>query len=292
MSLEQQIIDTGVELLRRSATALPHDVTKAMEDIKTNAAQYEGALLQMTNILDDVDLARDGSLPMCQDTGIVNFVLEVGDDFPIKSELRNLLREATIRATTEVPLRPNTIDMFDGNTKNNVDPRGHIPILYIDFVKGSDLKITAMNKGGGSSNIAKLGMLKPGLGLEGALQFAIDAVAEAGPQGCPPYRLGIGIGGGEDYVMNMAKKALLKPVGERHTDERIAKLEVKMKELVNQLPIGPMGVGDGETVIDVNIEMAARHPASLPVGVVLSCWALRHSVATITKDGKVTYTEH
>lgn len=292
MKLEQKIIDLGVELLRRSATALPKDVTASMEKIKENAAQYETALLQMTNIIDDINLAREGSLPMCQDTGIVNFVLEVGDDFPIKSKLKELLKQATIRATKEVPLRPNTIDLFDGNVGDNTDPRGHVPIYYMDFVPGKELKITVMNKGGGSSNIAKLGMLKPGLGLEGALKFAIDAVAEAGPQGCPPYRLGIGIGGGEDICMTLAKKALLRPIGARDSDPRVAKLETEMLELVNTLPIGPMGVGEGDTVIDVNINLAARHPASLPVGIVMSCWALRHATAVIDKKGNIRYEEH
>ncbi|MCY3414368.1 MAG: fumarate hydratase [Candidatus Heimdallarchaeota archaeon] len=292
MSLEKIIEDAGVELLRRSATKLPKDVLDAMIAIKEQNLNNESALLQMTNIIDDAKIAAEGSLPMCQDTGIANFVIEIGDDFPIKSKLKELLIESTKRATKEIPLRPNTIDMFDGNTKNNVDPRGNVPIMYITMVPGSDLKLTAMNKGGGSSNIAQLGMLKPGLGLEGALKFAIDAVAAAGAQGCPPYRVGIGIGAGEDAVMNLAKKALLRPVGKRSEDARVARLEEEMYKMCNELPIGPMGVTGEGTVIDVGIELAARHPASLPVGVVFSCWALRHATATISKDGNVTYEEH
>ena len=111
----------------------------------------------------------------------------------------------------------------------------------------------------------------------------------AGPAGCPPYRIGIGIGGGEDICMNLAKKALLRPIGQRHEDERVAKLEDAVLEASNQLPIGPMGVGAGKTVIDVNINLASRHPASLPVGIVFSCWALRHASAIISADGTVEY---
>ncbi len=291
MALEKTIEDTAVELLRRSVTTLPRDVYQSLEKIK-ETTNYDGAVLQIQNILDDAELAKERSKPMCQDTGIVSFILKVGDDFPLKSKLKDILIAATRRATKEIPLRPNTVDFFEGNPGDNVGLRGHIPYFYIDLVPGDKLKITAMNKGGGSSNIAKLGMLKPGVGLEGALKFAVDAIADAGPAGCPPYRLGIGIGGGEDICMNLAKKALLRPIGERHPDERIARLEESVMEACNKLPIGPMGVGDGNTVIDANINLAARHPASLPVGIVISCWALRHSSAIIDPSGNVEYKEY
>lgn len=291
MELEQVIENTAVELLRISATHLPYDVFKALQEVKEKT-DHEGATLQLDNILTDATIAKEKSKPMCQDTGIVSFVLKVGDDFPLKSKIKDILRAATRRATKEVPLRPNTVDLFDGNPGDNVGLRGHVPFFYIDMIPGSDLKITAMTKGGGSSNIAQLGMLKPGVGLEGALKFAVDVVADAGAAGCPPYRVGIGIGGGEDMCMNFAKKALLRPIGKRHEDERIAKLEEAVYEACNKLPIGPMGVGDGETVIDVNINLAARHPASLPVGIVISCWALRHGSAKIGADGSVEYVEY
>jgi len=292
MELEEQIEDTAIELLRRSATSLPLDVQESMEEIKQEVLHHEGALLQISNILDDVKLARDNHAPMCQDTGIVSFMLSVGDTFPLKSELKTILRRATEKATSQVPLRPNTVDFFEGNPGTNIDPRGYLPYFYLDLVPGSDLKITAMTKGGGSSNIAKLGMLKPGLGLKGAMQFVVDALAEAGPAGCPPYRIGVGIGGGEDICMNLAKKALLRPLHERHHDNRIADLETTLIEACNALPIGPMGVGAGKTVMDVNINLASRHPASLPVGVVFSCWALRHASAIISPNGQVTFTDY
>lgn len=291
INFNKTIEDVGVELLRISATNLPRDVYNSMKKIK-ETTNHDGALYQITNIIKDATIARDQSRPMCQDTGIISFILKIGDDFPIKSGLKDILIEATKRATTEVPLRPNTVDLLDGNSGNNIGQRGQIPFFYIDVVPGDKLKITTMTKGGGSSNIAKLGMLKPGLGLKGVLKFAIDTVADAGPKGCPPYRVGIGIGGGEDICMNLAKKALLQPVGNRNKDERIAKLEDAVLKACNILPIGPMGVGAGDTVFDVNINMAARHPASLPVGIVMSCWALRHSTATITANGDVEYTEY
>jgi len=291
MLLKQIIIDSTVEILRRSATKLPKPVMDAMVEIK-NTTNDEGALLQIQNIVDDAFLAMEESKPMCQDTGIISFTIEVGDHFPFKSELKDILKEATIQATTDIPLRPNVVDFFNGNSGNNIDSRGFLPYFYIDLIPGNDVKITAMTKGGGSSNVSKLGMLKPGLGLKGALQFVIETVAEAGPSGCPPYRVGVGIGGGEDICMTLAKKSLLKPIGYRNTDHKIAELEEALMKACNELPIGPMGVGAGKTVIDVNINLAGRHPASLPVGVVLSCWALRHSSVKITAEGDVEFTEY
>jgi len=290
MELEKIIEDTAVQLLRISATRLPVNVINALEQIKETATG-QSALLQLGNITTDIGIAREKSKPMCQDTGIISFKLEVGDDFPLKSKLKDILINATRRATKEIPLRPNTVDFFEGNPKDNVDVRGHIPYYYIDLVPGDKLKILATTKGGGSSNVAALGMLKPGVGLEGALQFVIDTIIKAGPQGCPPYRVGIGIGGGEDICMTLAKKAIFKQIGERHPDPRVAKLELAVMDAANELPIGAMGVSGSKTVMDVNIELASRHPASLPVGVVLSCWALRYGKAVIGADGTVDIIE-
>jgi fumarate hydratase subunit alpha len=130
-------------------------------------------------------------------------------------------------------------------------------------------------------------MLKPGLGWKGVKQFVIEAVANAGSLGCPPYFVGVGIGGGEDLCMTLAKKALLRPFGVRNEDQRVAEIERELLQKVNQLGIGAMGLGEGPTALDLHIEMAARHPASLPVGVVISCWALRHARATVSREGVV-----
>ena len=284
--LEKVIEDTAVELLRISATELPEEYIKEMEKAMNNT---EGAVgrSQLKNILDDVEIARAGSMPMCQDTGVVAFMIRLGDDFPIRSKLKDILIEATKRGTKEIPLRPNAVDMFKGNTGNNVGLRNHVPIIYIDIVKGETLEITAMPKGGGSSNVAAHRMLKPGLGLKGVKQFVIEAVAQAGSFGCPPYFVGVGVGGGEDVCMKLAKEALLKPFKVRSIDPEVAQVETELLEKVNKLGIGVMGLGEGPSVLDLHVEMAARHPASLPVGVVISCWALRHARATINSKGEV-----
>jgi tartrate/fumarate subfamily iron-sulfur-dependent hydro-lyase alpha chain len=151
------------------------------------------------------------------------------------------------------------------------------------------LELIAFPKGGGSTNVSKLGLLKPGEGLKGIKKFVVDSVVDAGAKGCPPYFLGIGIGGGEDIAMNLAKKALLRSVGVHNTNQKIAELEKELLKALNELKIGVMGLGEGPTVLSVHIEVAGRHPASLPVGIVFSCWADRHAGAKIDSEGNITY---
>jgi len=284
--IEKIVEDTAVELLRIAATELPVEYVEEMSRLMRETDGSVGRS-QMANILENVEIAREGSKPMCQDTGVVAFMAKVGDSFPLRSRLKDVLVEATKRATKEVPLRPNAVDMFKGNTRNNVGLNGHVPIIYIDMVPGDDLELVAMPKGGGSSNVAAHRMLKPGLGLKGVKQFVVEAVAQAGSLGCPPYFVGVGIGGGEDACMKLAKNALLKPFKVRSPDPRVAEIEEELLVKLNELGIGAMGLGEGPSVLDVHVEMAARHPASLPVGVVISCWGLRHAKATISAAGEV-----
>lgn len=284
--MEKIVEDTAVELLRIAATELPVEYVDAMEKCLEDTEGSVGKA-QLKNILENVGIARNGSKPMCQDTGIVAFVVKVGDGFPLRSRLKEVLVNATRRATSEVPLRPNAVDMFKGNTRDNVGLNGHVPIFYIDLVEGDDLELVAMPKGGGSTNVAAHRMLKPGLGWKGVKQFVIEALSNAGSLGCPPYFVGVGIGSGEDMCMTLAKEALLKPFQVRSDDPKVAAIEEELLEKINRLGIGAMGLGEGPTAIDLHIELAARHPASLPVGVVISCWALRHVKATVSKDGKV-----
>jgi len=284
--IEKVVEDTAVELLRIAATELP---VEYVEEMNRLMGETEGSVgrSQMANILENVKIAREGSRPMCQDTGIVAFMAKVGDGFPLRSRLKEVLVEATRRATEEVPLRPNAVDMFKGNTGDNVGLNGYVPLIYIDMVPGDELELVAMPKGGGSSNVAAHRMLKPGLGLRGVKQFVVEAVAQAGSLGCPPYFVGVGVGGGEDACMKIAKNALLRPFKVRSSDPEVAEMEEELLAKLNELGIGAMGLGEGPSVLDVHVETAARHPASLPVGVVISCWALRHAKATITAAGEV-----
>ena len=221
---------------------------------------------------------------MCQDTGIQTFFVDVGIDFPYISRLKDIIIEGVKKATKEIPIRPNTVDPFTG--VNHKDNTGFfVPYVTWDFTGGSDVLITSLPKGGGSENMSKLGMLKPGVGIEGVKDFVVEEMINAGGNPCPPTVVGVGIGGGADLSLKLGKKSLLRPVGVRNKDKTIAKLEEELIKRINSSGIGPMGLGGKTTVLDVHIERAHRHPASLPVGIAVQCWADRRAHMVIHSDG-------
>jgi len=276
-------IENGiVELMRKAETQLPADVVNALEQART--VEKGVAKTQIDAILQTIDLARNSSRPMCQDTGIQTFFVDVGVDFPEINMVKQCICSAVKQATQDIPLRPNTVHPLTG--ENHKDNTGmYVPYITWDFQKGSDVLITAFPKGGGSENMSKLGMLKPGVGIEGVKDFVVDEMIKAGGQPCPPTVVGVGIGGGADLSLKLGKKALLRPVGIRHTNKDIAQIEEELIERINKSGIGPMGLGGKTTVLDVHVEIAHRHPASLPVGIAVQCWADRRASMVIHADG-------
>lgn len=277
-------IENGiVELIRKAETDLPKDV---IDSLKKAFEIEEGvAKTQIQAILTNIDLAKKTKRPMCQDTGIQTFFVSVGINFPHINKLKEIIVNGVKKATKEIPLRPNTVDPFTGeNHKDNTGDQ--VPYINWDFIDGNDVYITSLPKGGGSENMSKLGMLKPGVGIEGVKDFVVDEMIKAAGNPCPPTVVGIGIGGGADLSLKLGKKALLRPIGERHKNKTIAKIEEELIKRINASGIGPMGLGGKTTVLDVHIEKAHRHPASLPVGISVQCWADRRAHMIIHGNGK------
>ncbi|MHA1617369.1 MAG: fumarate hydratase [Candidatus Njordarchaeales archaeon] len=290
ISLEQRIVESVVELLRVSETRLPQDIINALEDAY-NKETNELAKTQLKAILDNVKYAMEKSLPICQDTGLITFYVKLGDDFPIRSKLNSLLLEAVRKATEEVPLRPNAVDPW--TNKNSGDNTGrNIPFIHYELVPGDTLEISVMPKGGGSSYVAKLYSVPPAEKIKGVKKAVLNAVYEAGPKPCPPIIVGVGVGGTEDLAMMLAKKALLRPVTSRSSDEAVASFEEELMNLLNELGIGAMGFGGKITVLGVNVEWAHRHPATLLTGVAIGCWAMRRGTLVIKKDGSAEIISH
>ena len=286
------IEETVVKLLRFAATQLPEDVAKSlklMHDQETKPTSKAA----LETIVENFGIAEETSTPMCQDTGIHIYYVNIGDKFPKIEGIEETLRKASARATKEVPLRPNAVNpIVGGNTGDNTG--NHIPFINYDFIPGADyLEITAFPKGGGSENMCALGMLKPGQGINGVKKFVIDTIMNAGGQPCPPVIVGVGIGGGADIALKLGKKQLMRPLGERHPDPKIAQLEEDLLKAINMTGFGSMGLGgDVSTALDVKIEYAHRHPASLPVGVAIQCWAARRATARIYPDKRVEFLTH
>ena len=276
------IVGGIVQLIKKAEIELPSDVIEALK----NAYDIEEGIakIQIENILRNIDVAKKTMRPMCQDTGVQTFFVKIGVDYPYAGKLKKQITDAVKIATEQVPLRPNTFDPF--THKNHKDNTGdYIPAITWDFVDGSDVIITAIPKGGGSENMSKLVMLKPGVGIEGVKDFVVEEMIKAGGNPCPPTVVGIGIGGGADLAMKLGKTALLRPVGIRHQDKKIALMEEDLIKRINQSGVGPMGLGGKTTVLDVHVEKAPRHPASLPVGLVVQCWADRRANMIIHSDG-------
>ncbi|MBU0497883.1 MAG: fumarate hydratase [Candidatus Thermoplasmatota archaeon] len=268
-----------VAVIKKAETELPDDVINALKQARERETGI--AKTQIDTILKNIELAKESQRPMCQDTGIQTFFVEVGYNFPYIDRLHDWICKGVQKATTEIPLRPNTVDPFTG--KNHLDNTGdHIPYITWDLAPGDNVKIIAFPKGGGSENMSTLGMLKPGVGLDGVIDFIIKEILAAGGNPCPPIVVGVGIGGGADLALKLGKRALLRPVGIRHENKEIAAMEKKLITEINKSNIGPMGLGGKTTVLDVHIEKAHRHPASLPVGIAVQCWADRRATLHIT----------
>jgi fumarate hydratase subunit alpha len=284
------VSETCFKLIEQASTILPKDVINALERAKSHETNST-AKSQLDAILRNIELAKDKKMPLCQDTGIFSFYLEAGTSFPNLDQIPAIIKNVVKKGTREIPLRPNTVDPFTGeNTGDNTGR--YIPYIDWTIVSGDTLKITVLPKGGGSENVCKLGMLSASGGIKAVKSFVINSIIEAGAKPCPPNIIGVGIGGGSDIAMKLAKKAVIKPIGESHLNENVANLEEELLHAANMTGIGPMGLGGKTTILDVHIEYAHRHPASLPVAVVFQCWSARRASAIITGDGRVKYLSH
>ncbi len=289
METAKLVENVAFNILKQAVIYLPEDIKQALK--KAYSEETEPGKTQLKAILDNIELAEKYQAPVCQDTGTIIYYVKAGDKVKNLSKVEEALVNATRRATKEVPLRPNSVNPFDG--KNSGDNTGrYIPYLNWEITSGDALELTVMTKGGGSENVCVGGMIVPGEGIKGLKKFVVDAVVKAGAQPCPPNILGIAMGGGADISMKLAKKAVLRPLTEHNPNPEIAALEKEIFEAANMTGIGPMGLGGKTTVLGVHIDFAYRHPASFPAAVAFNCWAARRASAKINADGTVEYSTH
>lgn len=249
------------------------DIKEALANAKSKET-YVIAEDVLDKIIINAGIAENDKMPMCQDTGMACVFLEIGQDVHfVGGLLEDAINEGVRRGYEDGFLRKSVVkDPIDRvNTKDNTPA-----VIYYEIVKGDKVKITVAPKGFGSENMSKIGMLKPADGLEGVKKFVLDTVKDAGPNPCPPMVIGIGIGGTFDKAAYLAKKALLRPVNERNSNEFYKELEEELLEEVNKLGIGPQGFGGKTTAIGLNIETYPTHIAGLPVAVNINCHATRH----------------
>jgi len=288
MISEKLVKDVTVELLRKTVTRMTDDVVNELKNAMKNETE-EVPRMQLKAILDNLELAEKTTTPLCQDTGVTIFYVNLPRCLNV--DVENGIIEGVRTATKEVPLRPNAVHPL--TRKNPGDNVGRkMPYVNFKIWDKDYVEITVMTKGAGSENMSQLAMLTPSQGVKGVKEFILNVVLKAGSNPCPPTILGVGIGGSSDIATKLAKEALLRPIDKPNEDAEIASMEKELKDALNDLGIGVMGLGGKTTVLGVNIEYAFCHTASLPVAVNVQCWAARRGTAQIFPDGKVKYPTH
>lgn len=253
---------------------LSADVKNKIEEAAKNET-WDMAKGILDKILTNVQISKNEDMPICQDTGMACVFVEIGQDVHlVGGSIEDAINEGVRQGYEEGYLRKSVVkDPLDRvNTKDNTPA-----VIYYDIVPGDKLKITVAPKGFGSENMSQLKMLKPADGLDGVKEFVLKVVKEAGPNPCPPIVVGVGIGGTFDKAANLAKKALIRPLSERNSNQFYADLENELLEKVNSIGIGPQGFGGKTTALAVNIETYPTHIAGLPVAVNINCHVTRHS---------------
>lgn len=273
------ITKTVARLCQETNLDLGKDVLDALKDAKVREESPLGAWV-LEQIIDNAAISAKDQVPLCQDCGATVVMLELGQDaHVVGGDLYAAVQDGVKKGYTDGYLRKSMVNQpFSArvNTKDNSPA-----IIYTDIVPGDALKITIMAKGGGAENKSRLFMLTPSQGRAGVIDSVVKAVEEAGSDPCPPIIVGVGIGGTSERAMLLAKKALLRKVGENNKDAELAELEKELLRKINDTGIGPQGLGGRMTALAVNVETFAAHIASMPVGVNIQCHSARHKEAIL-----------
>jgi fumarate hydratase subunit alpha len=275
----KKIIETVSYLFQEACLYLPEDVLAALKEAREKE-ESPVAKDVLSRLIENTEIAAKEKIPLCQDTGAAVVFLELGQEVHISGgDLYTAINEGVRQGYEKGYLRKSMVSQpFSArvNTKDNTPA-----IIHTDIVPGDRLKISVMPKGGGSENCSRLTVMPPAKGRQGIIDFVVKLVDESGSNPCPPVVIGLGIGGTTDKAMALAKRALLRKVGEPNLDPEVAELEKEILLRVNNLGIGPMGYGGRTTALAVHAEAYPAHIASLPVAVNIQCWCARHNEATL-----------
>ena len=273
----QLIVQTVKRLCIEANCQLPGDVKACIENARA-AEPWSQAQEILDRIIENYQIASKENNPVCQDTGVACVFLKIGQEVHINGNLEDAVNEGVRQGYTEGYLRKSVVrDPLDRvNTGDNTPA-----MIYYEIVPGDKLEITVAPKGFGSENMSQIKMLRPSDGLQGVKDFVLKAVADAGPNPCPPIVVGVGIGGTFDKAAFLAKKALMRSTDVPNSNPFYAELEKTLLEEVNALGIGPQGFGGKTTALCLNIEKCPTHIAGLPVAVNINCHVTRHQTEVI-----------
>ena len=271
----ETVSDAVRNLFIKANHHLPKDVTCAMQSAMTNEPS-ERAVSVLKSLAENASVAEKMDIPICQDTGMAIVFADIGEDVHITgATLEAAVNDGVRRAYTEGGMR---LSVVSDPLYKRINTETNTPaILHIRTVKGDKLRLIAAPKGFGSENMSQLKMMTPAASEDDIIQFVVDGVKRAGSNPCPPIVLGVGIGADFEGVALLAKRALLRPIDDRHPNELYAALEKKILDRVNELDIGPQGFGGHTTALAVKIEFAPTHIAALPVALNINCHVARHA---------------
>lgn len=274
-----------------TARKLPDDVVDKLKELRDKEDDPMAKTIYET-MFRNQDLAVKLNRPSCQDTGVLQFWVKCGTNFPLINELEVLLKDAVVQATFEAPLRHNSVETFDEyNTGKNVG-KG-TPTVWWDIVPNSDeCEIYTYMAGGGCTLPGSATVLMPGEGYEGITKFVLDRMTSYGLNACPPLLVGVGVATSVETAAMLSKKALMRPVGSHNENERAARMEQLLEDGINAIGIGPQGMGGSYSVMGVNIENTARHPSAIGVAVNVGCWSHRKGHIVFDKDLNFKVTTH
>lgn len=273
-----EITDAVVKLILEASYNIGEDIEAAVRrGVERETSPASRGVLEQ--IAESYAIARDEQIAICQDTGMAVFFIEVGQDVHINGSFEDAVNEGVRDAYRDGYLRKSVVaePMFDRvNTKDNTPA-----VIHTRLVPGDRIHILFTAKGFGSENMSRIRMFPPAAGVDGMKKFVIDAVAEAGPNPCPPVIVGVGVGGTFEQAALTAKRMTARPVGSHNADPRYAALEDELLEAINRLGVGPAGIGGATTALAVNIDYCPTHIAGMPVAVNMCCHCARHAEMTL-----------
>lgn len=273
----EEIRKTVAALCIRANTELPEDVRSALQSA-WECETWPTAKHTLGLLLDNIALAKEKNLPICQDTGLACVFLELGQEVCVEGALEKAVQCGIRDGYGAGYLRKSAV----GDPLRRVNTEDNTPgFLTVQLVPGDVCRVTVMPKGFGSENMSRIAMLKPADGVEGVKRFVVDTVRIAGSNPCPPVIIGVGIGGTFDRCALLAKEALLRPLDKPNADPFYAQLERELLAEINALGIGPQGFGGATTALGLAIEQAATHVAGLPVAVNINCHVTRRASAEL-----------
>ena len=274
----EDIVKNIKEMCIEANHYLSKDMDKALKDATASEKSELGKKI-LNQLQENLKIAHEEMIPICQDTGMAVIFLEVGQDVHFEGmAIEDAVNEGVRQGYTEGYLRKSVVGdpIIRENTKDNTPA-----VIHYSIVPGNKVKITLAPKGVGSENMSRVFMLKPADGIEGVKNAILTAVKDAGPNACPPMVVGVGVGGTFEKCAILAKKALTRPVGEHSAIPYVKELEEEMLEKINRLGIGPGGLGGTTTALAVNVNTYATHIAGLPVAVNICCHVNRHVIREV-----------